>query len=72
MGRPATGSANAPLACLLLSLRPDTDKAEFIIRQGIEMGRPSLLHVATHRSAEGIVATLHGSCVAVMQGQISV
>ena len=67
---PATGSANASLACLLLSFEPDTDHASFLIHQGVEMGRPSLLHVEARRSSEGIVATLSGSCVAVMQGEI--
>ena len=67
---PATGSANASLACLLLSFEPDTDHASFLIHQGVEMGRPSLLHVEARRSSEGIVATLRGSCVAVMQGEI--
>ncbi len=67
---PATGSANAPLACLLLSLEAEHEAAAFSIQQGVEMGRPSLLHVEARRAAEGIVATLHGSCVAVMQGEI--
>ena len=69
---PATGSANAPLACLLLSLEPDSSEARFQIHQGIEMGRPSLLHVEARRAPEGIVATLRGDCVAVMEGEISV
>lgn len=69
---PATGSANAPLACLLLSLEPDADHASFQIHQGVEMGRPSLLHVEAYRSVEGISATLRGTCVAVMRGEISV
>ena len=68
---PATGSANAPLACLLLSLEPNCNEARFVIHQGVEMGRPSLLHVEARRAPEGIVATLRGSCVAVMQGEIS-
>jgi len=67
---PATGSANAPLACLLLSLTPDAGAASFDIHQGVEMGRPSLLHVDARRTPEGIVATLRGSCVAVMHGEI--
>jgi trans-2,3-dihydro-3-hydroxyanthranilate isomerase len=67
---PATGSANAPLACLLLSLEADVTMASYKIHQGIEMGRPSLLHVDARRTSEGIVATLHGTCVAVMQGEI--
>ncbi|AJP70785.1 PhzF family phenazine biosynthesis protein [Sphingomonas hengshuiensis] len=68
---PATGSANAPLACLLLSLEPGSEAAVFNIHQGVEMGRPSLLRVEARRVAEGIVATLAGACVAVMQGQIT-
>lgn len=67
---PATGSANAPLACLLLSLAPDLTEASFEVHQGIEMGRPSLLHVDARRTPDGIVATLRGSCVAVMSGVI--
>lgn len=69
---PATGSANAPLTCLLLSFEPDTDAASFVIHQGVEMGRPSLLHVEARRSEVGISATLRGSCVAVMRGEICV
>lgn len=68
----ATGSANAPLACLLLSLDPASAEAAFLIHQGIEMGRPSLLHVEARRSPQGIVASLRGACVAVMAGEISV
>ncbi len=68
---PATGSANAPLACFLLSLDPGAKQASFIIHQGVEMGRPSLLHVDANRTTEGIVAMLHGACVSVMQGEIS-
>jgi trans-2,3-dihydro-3-hydroxyanthranilate isomerase len=66
----ATGSANAPLACLLLSLDPDAREARFAIRQGVEMGRPSRLDLIARRTADGIVATVRGSCVAVMQGRI--
>lgn len=67
---PATGSANTPLACLLLSLEPDLGAASFLIHQGVEMGRPSLLHVDARRTPEGIVATLRGACVPVLQGEI--
>ncbi|TCM20806.1 trans-2,3-dihydro-3-hydroxyanthranilate isomerase [Novosphingobium sp. PhB165] len=68
---PATGSANTPLACLLLSLEPEAQEAGFEIHQGVEMGRPSLLHVDARRTSDGIVATLRGACVAVMQGEIA-
>lgn len=67
---PATGSANAPLACLLLSLEPGADEARFEIHQGVEMGRPSLLDVTARRTADGIRATLRGACVPVMRGEI--
>ena len=69
---PATGSANATLGCLLLSLDVEKKEASFVIRQGIEMGRPSELQVAVRRTRDGILATLCGSCVAVMQGHITV
>jgi trans-2,3-dihydro-3-hydroxyanthranilate isomerase len=68
---PATGSANAPLACLLLSLDATREAAAFTIHQGVEMGRPSLLEVEARRTADGIMATLYGSCVPVMAGEIS-
>ena len=68
---PATGSANAPLAGLLLSLEPGADKISFVVHQGVEMGRPSLLRVEAHRSPEGIKAAMRGRCVAVMQGTIT-
>lgn len=66
---PATGSANAPLAALLLSLG-SAERARFAIMQGVEMGRPSLLHVAAWRAADGIRATVGGRCVPVMRGDI--
>ncbi|UYY57565.1 PhzF family phenazine biosynthesis protein [Sphingomonas sp. S2-65] len=69
---PATGSANAPLACLLLSLDAAREAAAFTVHQGVEMGRPSLLQVEARREAGGIVATLHGACVPVMAGTIRV
>ncbi|MCB2076750.1 MAG: PhzF family phenazine biosynthesis protein [Novosphingobium sp.] len=68
---PATGSANVPLGCLLLSLEPGTERASFIIHQGVEMGRPSLLRVEAYRTSDGIMATLSGACIPVMQGHIS-
>jgi trans-2,3-dihydro-3-hydroxyanthranilate isomerase len=66
---PATGSANAPLGALLLSL---TDEAErsFEVVQGVEMGRPSLLNVTARRSNGSIHASVGGRCVAVMRGEV--
>lgn len=68
---PATGSASATLAALLLRCST-ANEAAFTIRQGEEMGRPSLLHVtATRRSGE-ITATVAGRCVPVMRGHAEV
>lgn len=64
---PATGSANATLAALLLSLRQET-RVEYEIRQGDEMGRPSLLFATARRSADGIRASVGGGCVLVLRG----
>lgn len=66
---PATGSANAPLAALLLS-RLGANRAQFTVRQGVEMGRPSLLEVTAYRSEDGIRATVAGRCVPVFKGEI--
>jgi len=68
---PATGSANAPLGGLLLSLEPNTEEASFLIHQGVEMRRPSVLHVDARRTPNGIVSILRGSCVAVMHGEVT-
>jgi trans-2,3-dihydro-3-hydroxyanthranilate isomerase len=68
---PATGSANATLAALLLSLS-DAERAEFDIIQGVEMGRPSQLHATAGRAADGIRATIGGGCVMVMKGEATV
>ncbi|WP_156681033.1 PhzF family phenazine biosynthesis protein [Sphingomonas profundi] len=68
---PATGSANAPLGALLLSLG-SADFAEFEVRQGVEMGRPSLLIVTARRRADGIRATVAGRCVPVLAGHAQV
>lgn len=65
---PATGSANAPLAGLLLQHSNANDVA-FTVRQGEDMGRPSLLQITASRSGEGITATVAGRCVPVFRGE---
>ncbi|MEO8359749.1 MAG: PhzF family phenazine biosynthesis protein [Vicinamibacteria bacterium] len=65
---PATGSAATPLAALLLSLSGG-DRASFDIHQGVQMGRPSLLHTTAYRAADGIRATVGGFCVSVLRGE---
>ena len=71
---PATGSANAALSALLVSLAPGEDVAlHFEIEQGIEMGRPSLLIGGARKTAEGaVLATVAGNCVPVMRGTLEI
>jgi trans-2,3-dihydro-3-hydroxyanthranilate isomerase len=66
---PATGSANAALAALLLS-RTDADHASFRIVQGVEIGRRSELTAGALRSVDGIRATVGGRCVPVASGVV--
>jgi len=65
---PATGSANATLAALLLSLTGD-DEARFETVQGVEMGRTSSLSLRAWRTADGIRASVGGNCVPVLRGE---
>jgi trans-2,3-dihydro-3-hydroxyanthranilate isomerase len=65
---PATGSAATPLAALLVSFM-DRQTESFLVRQGIEMGRPSLLRVSAYRAQDGIRASVGGDCVPVLQGE---
>ncbi len=71
---PATGSANASLTAFLAGCDPRAD-CDFALEahQGIEMGRPSLLHGSAEKRG-GKVAPPHlsGRCVQVMQGTISI
>lgn len=65
---PATGSANATLAALLLSLS-DKESGAWEIVQGVEMGRPSKLRATARRAADGVRATIGGGCVPVLRGE---
>jgi len=71
---PATGSANVALAGLLASLDPQPDLSLSLrIAQGVEMGRPSLLHaLAEKRGGKVIETRIGGHCVPVMAGTISI
>lgn len=65
----ATGSANATLGALLLSLG-DAEEAVFTSRQGVEMGRPSNLTLRARRTPDGIRASVAGRCVPVFRGEV--
>ncbi len=67
---PATGSANCALAALLAQLDPRPDATvKLTVAQGVDMGRPSLLH-AQARKTGGVIdaVTVGGRCVEVMEG----
>ncbi len=66
---PATGSANATLAALLLSLTDDESLAYRAI-QGVEMGRPSELSLRAWRAPDGVRASVGGPCVPVFSGRV--
>lgn len=67
---PATGSAACALAALLLS-RSDLAEHRLTIHQGVEMGRPSLLHAHAARTPNGIRAGVGGGAVMVFRGVAS-
>jgi trans-2,3-dihydro-3-hydroxyanthranilate isomerase len=64
---PATGSANATHAALLLSLG-DAPELAYEAEQGAEMGRPSRLTLRAWREGAGIRASVGGRCVPVLSG----
>lgn len=68
---PATGSAACALAGLLLSCN-GLPKHRLTIHQGVEMGRPSLLHAHASRGADGIRAGVGGGAVEVFRGVAAV
>ncbi len=67
---PATGSATAALAGLLADLRHEaTCELSLTVRQGEEMGRPSLLRARVSKSGGRVVSVrVQGRCVAMMEG----
>lgn len=66
----ATGSANATLAALRLSLS-DGGQLAYEAQQGIEMGRPSRLRLRAWRTDAGIRASVGGDCVSVFEGSVT-
>ena len=66
----ATGSANATLGALLLSLTTD-DAGSYQVSQGTEMGRPSLLNVTARRGPDGIRGTVGGGCAPMFTGSVT-
>ena len=71
---PATGSATGPLGCYLVryGLIAAEPTASMVSEQGIEMGRPSFLHVrVTQRGSDLTEVQVGGQAVFVGAGEIS-
>jgi trans-2,3-dihydro-3-hydroxyanthranilate isomerase len=70
---PATGSASAPFGAYAATygLINPAPKASFLIRQGVEMGRPSEIHVEVARKDSGAFAIrIGGRCAIVGEGSM--
>ena len=66
---PATGSANATLAALRLSLS-GAETLAYEAVQGVEMGRESRLSLRAWRGEDGVRASVGGGCVPVFRGRV--
>ncbi|NGM19364.1 PhzF family phenazine biosynthesis protein [Roseomonas stagni] len=66
----ATGSAATPLAGFLLHLS-GAEEGAWVMTQGVEMGRPSVLRTTARRTAHGIRATVGGGCVPMFRGSVT-
>lgn len=71
---PATGSANCALVAMLSHYEPaDSGDFQWLISQGVEMGRPSILAARTRKKAGVVTETrIGGDCVMVTEGAITV
>jgi trans-2,3-dihydro-3-hydroxyanthranilate isomerase len=71
---PATGSAAAALGGYLAARAPESDGTlRWIVEQGFEMGRPSLLHVEADKAGGRIAAVrVGGKSVLVSQGTLQI
>jgi trans-2,3-dihydro-3-hydroxyanthranilate isomerase len=70
---PATASAAGPVAAYLAQygVLGGGPRASLVCEQGIEMGRPSFIHVTLERPQAGVMSIrVGGQCVAIGQGQI--
>jgi trans-2,3-dihydro-3-hydroxyanthranilate isomerase len=73
---PATGAASGPLGCYLVryGVVPPAASAEIISEQGIEMGRPSLIHIRIESAGDGEITGVKvgGQCHFAGEGFIEV
>ena len=69
----ATGSANGPLGCYLVRHRviPSESELRCVSEQGIEMGRPSFLHIRIRHTGDKITAVhVGGTCCYMGSGRL--
>jgi len=70
---PATGSAAGPLGCYLqrYGLTAGDGEVRLVLEQGIEMGRPSFLHIRIRHTGDEITAVhVGGNCCYMGSGQL--
>jgi len=70
---PATGAASGPLGCYLVrhGLVASTGKVAIISEQGLEMGRPSIIHIEVEQKDGAITAVrVGGQCYYMGEGCI--
>ena len=70
---PATGSANGPLGCYLARYKalPSESELRVVSEQGVEMGRPSFLHIRIRHTGDEITAVhVGGTCCYMGSGQL--
>jgi trans-2,3-dihydro-3-hydroxyanthranilate isomerase len=70
---PATGSAAAALGGYLAARESAADaKLQYVMEQGVEMGRPSILHIEVDKAGGEVLAVrVGGECVLMSEGAIS-
>jgi trans-2,3-dihydro-3-hydroxyanthranilate isomerase len=70
---PATGGASGPLGCYLVRHGLAPAGAEIISEQGLEMGRPSLIHIRIEQDGDRITAVrVGGQCHFMGEGFIEI
>ncbi len=68
---PATGSANGCLAAYLVRQRYfGEDSVDIRVEQGIEIGRPSVLHLMAEKTVEGISVRVGGRVIMIARGEL--
>jgi trans-2,3-dihydro-3-hydroxyanthranilate isomerase len=70
MEDPATGSAAGSLGAYLVHHHQLKPSEPLLITQGVEMGRPSEIHVEVTTEKDKLVSKVSGSAVRIFEGEI--